>query len=522
MPYNAGMSLRDRRRGWESPPDEDWLRDWLEPMLGALESLHRIGRVHGGVNPSNILLLEGDRPMLMGPGGSQHQLGSSLVDLLMASVETPRSSRSISPAALAAGVSSDLCALAEVARFCITGEWPALGDTKTHREPIAGTIERLFAPTLRPHYRSELLTALDAAMSPQVADRPVSVAQLRDWLAHGAPSCRVSVPPPLPPSAAAAARVTSAAGPAAEASQMVEHPTSGQTDPVASSGAPAANVLHIFQPSPTFPATAPTSAAIPTLTAAVEPTPSAAPAFGSEPAGEVDDFPSMWPALSAVLEDLHPKDTVAAKPAGAAPSDGPLRAASTPEQLAPLTAKVQAAGTTIRVPSRSRGQAIALAASAVVVAAAIGLGWAYLRPRTETPSEGVVGVAGSTDDVARTDGPALTHPGDETSPVDTTGPSTSSARVPDRTSAPAPQGPFVPTVPARSRLDARGTGTAGAASTVAPGSPVVARANVDGPRAACAPRTDFALYRCVKDLCASPRWSKSSQCEHLRETDEVE
>ena len=41
------------------------------------------------------------------------------------------------------------------------------------------------------------------------------------------------------------------------------------------------------------------------------------------------------------------------------------------------------------------------------------------------------------------------------------------------------------------------------------------------PIAACGPRTEFSLYKCVKTQCALSQWSSHAQCRRLRETDEV-
>ncbi|MDE2629055.1 MAG: hypothetical protein KGL99_18055, partial [Burkholderiales bacterium] len=48
---------------------------------------------------------------------------------------------------------------------------------------------------------------------------------------------------------------------------------------------------------------------------------------------------------------------------------------------------------------------------------------------------------------------------------------------------------------------------------------VVTRATLADPRAACAPRTEFALYRCMQNECRSARWSQHPQCVRLRATD---
>lgn len=60
----------------------------------------------------------------------------------------------------------------------------------------------------------------------------------------------------------------------------------------------------------------------------------------------------------------------------------------------------------------------------------------------------------------------------------------------------------------------------------AAGKPVepVTRSPAQGPGspiAACEPRTEFSLYRCLKKQCALAQWSFHTQCRRLRDTDEV-
>jgi len=42
------------------------------------------------------------------------------------------------------------------------------------------------------------------------------------------------------------------------------------------------------------------------------------------------------------------------------------------------------------------------------------------------------------------------------------------------------------------------------------------------PRAACANRTEFALYRCMVQQCQATRWAMHPQCVKLRQDDRVD
>jgi serine/threonine protein kinase len=57
MQYCPGATLKEARNAMRAPPDEAWLRAFVEPILGALETLHRAGVFHRDISPDNILLL---------------------------------------------------------------------------------------------------------------------------------------------------------------------------------------------------------------------------------------------------------------------------------------------------------------------------------------------------------------------------------------------------------------------------------------------------------------------------------
>ncbi|HWH84253.1 MAG TPA: septum site-determining protein, partial [Burkholderiaceae bacterium] len=187
MPYYTGRRLAEVRRDMSAAPDEASLRALLDDLLGALEAIHRSGRSHGGVTPDNILLLGDDRPLLLGPGAAGREIGSDLVESLMASVESPLSGGGAPAGSAPPRAIGDLYALAEVIRFCITGALAPGGATEPEAETLAEVIERRFEPAVRPRYSAELLGTLDAALSRSAEDWPISAGQFRTWLGRGAP-----------------------------------------------------------------------------------------------------------------------------------------------------------------------------------------------------------------------------------------------------------------------------------------------------------------------------------------------
>lgn len=209
MPVYAGRRLVELRNEMTGAPDEAALRALLYPLLGAIEVIHRGGQAHGGVSPTNILLLADDRPLLLGPGAAGHEIGSDLVDSLMATLEP--ASGAAAPASAEAGMlpvgaARDLCALAETLRFCITGEALSPPGTLRPREPLADAIAREYPLEARPQYGPALLGTLDAALSPFAEDRPLTAAQFRDWLERGVPGGPIRVAPAPRPASPEPAR----------------------------------------------------------------------------------------------------------------------------------------------------------------------------------------------------------------------------------------------------------------------------------------------------------------------------
>ncbi len=183
MPWYGGRSLLDLRREMASPPDEAALRKLLDQLLGALEAYHRVGGVHGGVRPSQIMLLDGDQALLLGPRAVQRATASDAVETLMRQLEPvfeAPEQRAPSPAG-PPGPWTDLHALAGVLRFAITGQLPPPPDSAP-QEPLAVAAARLAAAGQAPPYSAGLLAALDAAAAPAADARPRSLAAFRALL----------------------------------------------------------------------------------------------------------------------------------------------------------------------------------------------------------------------------------------------------------------------------------------------------------------------------------------------------
>jgi len=192
MQYCPGMTLMQARGTMRAPPDEAWLRAVVEPILDALERLHRAGVFHRDISPDNILLLPNGRPILLDFGSARRVAGSgtkSLTAVLkpnFAPVEQYGDS-----AGMAQGPWTDLYALGATVHFMLTGEVPmpaVMRVVNDQRTPLAAAGGAAF-----PGVGARFLAAIDwtAAVAPK--DRPQSVAALRQALGYD----EQNIPPPV-------------------------------------------------------------------------------------------------------------------------------------------------------------------------------------------------------------------------------------------------------------------------------------------------------------------------------------
>ncbi|HET6786853.1 MAG TPA: protein kinase, partial [Aquabacterium sp.] len=131
MPCYEGQTLYEARRDLSGPPDEAWLRALMEPLLGALDCLHREQVYHRDVAPDNILILKdpdapcGIRPVLLDFGAARRVLGDhtqALTAILKPSFAPIEQYAETSQ--LRQGPWTDLYGLAAVLHYCVTGRTP--------------------------------------------------------------------------------------------------------------------------------------------------------------------------------------------------------------------------------------------------------------------------------------------------------------------------------------------------------------------------------------------------------------
>ena len=210
--YEGGtlkQALRARAARGGAPPDEGWLRALVEPLLDALELLHRENCLHRDISPDNILLLGGDRPdpkpLLLDFGAARRVIGeqTQALTVILKPGYAPIEQYDETPG-LKQGPWTDIYALAAVLHMAIVGKPPpqAVGRLlQDSCEPLAGLPGRLG------RYSDQFLAAIDHALAPLPQDRPQDIASWRAELgirprALGEPDIRTMVLPRTKPVAA--------------------------------------------------------------------------------------------------------------------------------------------------------------------------------------------------------------------------------------------------------------------------------------------------------------------------------
>jgi len=185
MPVLRGQTVKALRRGMNQPPDEAWLRQLLEPLLGALETLHAKEIYHRDIAPDNIQVEPDGRPVLMDFGAARRLLGdrTQMVTTIVKPTYSPIEQFADSGAAKQ-GPWTDLYALGGTLHYLLMNRPPQPATARmVHDDDSALTTETL------PGCSEEFLRIIDWMLAPHPNDRPQSVAILRDALAG-----RISVP----------------------------------------------------------------------------------------------------------------------------------------------------------------------------------------------------------------------------------------------------------------------------------------------------------------------------------------
>lgn len=185
MDYEKGEPLRDwiKQHG---PIDESQLLKMFLPLLEGLDVVHKARVLHRDIKPANIYVREGDGSLVLLDFGAA-RYASSGDSRSLTSIVTP----GYAPFEQyhthgAQGPWSDLYALGGVLYWVVTGEKPLEAPSRVRNDAMPSALS-----SSKGRYSERVLRAIDWALTPDEADRPKSVSQLRAVLTG-----EVAAPPP--------------------------------------------------------------------------------------------------------------------------------------------------------------------------------------------------------------------------------------------------------------------------------------------------------------------------------------
>ena len=182
MPFYAGSTLHAVRRRMDGPPDEAWLRGILQPLLVALERLHREGIYHRDISPDNVILQPDGQPVLLDLGAARQVLTDKSVALtaILKPAYAPIEQYA-EVGAVKQGAWTDLYALGATVHFLVLGKAPPPATARAVEDEMPPLAHEA---ALRDRCTPGFLQAVDWMLKPRPADRPQSVAALRIALAR--------------------------------------------------------------------------------------------------------------------------------------------------------------------------------------------------------------------------------------------------------------------------------------------------------------------------------------------------
>ena len=126
MPFYEGITLKDELKAMGAPPDEEWLRELLEPLTEALAVIHTEQCFHRDIAPDNVILLKGSqRPLLLDFGAARRVIGdmTQALTVILKPGYAPVEQYAEIPG-MKQGPWTDVYALAGVAYYALRGKTP--------------------------------------------------------------------------------------------------------------------------------------------------------------------------------------------------------------------------------------------------------------------------------------------------------------------------------------------------------------------------------------------------------------
>jgi hypothetical protein len=179
MPFYEGITLKQKLKEMEEPPDEAWLRDLLEPLTEALAVIHAEQCYHRDIAPDNVILLKGsNRPLLLDFGAARRVIGdmTQALTVILKPGYAPVEQYAEVPG-MKQGPWTDVYALAAVVYFAVLGKTPPTSVGRLMNDSYVPMTEAAAG-----RYGEGFLAAIDRALAVKPDDRTPSIDALRTEL----------------------------------------------------------------------------------------------------------------------------------------------------------------------------------------------------------------------------------------------------------------------------------------------------------------------------------------------------
>ena len=172
--YYSGMTLKEWQQGSPESVTDDWIRQLLPPLFGAIDTIHRGGYLHRDISLDNIQIQENQLPVLLDFGSARKEIGnlSDETEIMLKPGYAPIEQYS-EESDSEQGPWTDIYALGAVLHTLVTGNPPPVS--------VVRCIEDRYQPLtqLRPEgFSLPLLNAIDRSLAMKPQDRPQSIDEL--------------------------------------------------------------------------------------------------------------------------------------------------------------------------------------------------------------------------------------------------------------------------------------------------------------------------------------------------------
>lgn len=177
MPFFSGQTLQDALRERDKAPEEAWIRKTLSPVMDALALIHENQIYHRDIAPDNIMLLAGDRPVLLDFGAARRVISdmTQALTVILKPGYAPIEQYAEMPG-MKQGPWTDVYALAAVVYFMILNRKPppAVG------RMMQDSYEPLALSEMAGQYSDKFLQGIDRCLNVKAEDRPQSITEMRE------------------------------------------------------------------------------------------------------------------------------------------------------------------------------------------------------------------------------------------------------------------------------------------------------------------------------------------------------